>query len=162
MNEQCLYCPKTKEYVDAGYRWAYSLLVKPGICKHGQKVDIEKLLEAREYWDIDDSEDSKWLKEGVLPLVKDFIDRNRKFDIFYGEQDHFLDVDEPGYWEWLDVGYRPDKSPRYFFEVLEYRTWNQIECFVNKNDVYHGNKPWWWNLQPVHNEARKFFEDLII
>lgn len=158
LNEQYFYCPKTLEYADAGYWWAYSSLIKTGICKVEHKVNIEKLQGTKEYWDIDDSEESRWVKDGALPLVSEFIERNRNFEIFYGEQDHFLDAGERYYWEWLDVGYKPDKSPRYFLEVLGFRSWSQVAEFVNGPGVHHFNKPWWWHIQPDHDEAKKFFE----
>ncbi|MDJ0707980.1 MAG: hypothetical protein QNJ46_32305 [Leptolyngbyaceae cyanobacterium MO_188.B28] len=162
MNEQYFYCPGSKEYVRAGYRWAYRYLVKTGICQRGENVNIDTLLSAKEYWRIDDSEESKWLKDGILPLVSNFIKSNRRHDIFYGEEEFFLDADKNEYWEWLDVGYLPEKSPRYFIELLKFNSWHEVEEYVNKNPVYHGNKPWWWEWNPQHDEARKYFDKKII
>jgi len=59
------------------------------------------------------------------------------------------------------VGYLPELSPRYFIEILEFRSWSEVEAFVGKNSVYHGNKPWWWEWQPAYDSAKAYFESNV-
>ena len=64
---------------------------------------------------------SDWLYSEVLPDVKKFMQEHFEHHVVYGEDHHFMSLELPQNFEWMQVGtYCLDYSPRYFVEILKY------------------------------------------
>jgi hypothetical protein len=50
MNCRYFACADCKQYIDAGYRWAYWLLEHPGIVRLGEPVSASAVLATADYW----------------------------------------------------------------------------------------------------------------
>jgi hypothetical protein len=103
----CVYfaCSCCHKYIDAGYRWAYWKLEEPAIVQQPEVVILHRVLSAKEYWEIDNTPQSAWLREGVLPKVRIFLLEHQDHSIAY--------VDEM----WIDS--REEKG----------ETWSEIETY---------------------------------
>src|SRR5439155_8182836 len=67
----CLDC---KQYINAGYRWCYTHLERPGIVTVGELLDVEKVLARADYWTIPAAGQttSAWL-DGLPPHASAFL-----------------------------------------------------------------------------------------
>ncbi|WP_442483562.1 hypothetical protein [Aeoliella sp. SH292] len=92
----CVYfaCPQCHRYLDAGYRWAYWELEKPGVVLQGEPVNIDRVLATPGYWNVDDSLKSAWLRECVLPKVRNFLREHRDHSIRYVDEEWIYDQKE--------------------------------------------------------------------
>jgi hypothetical protein len=99
VNFACLQC---RQFLDAGYRWAYHGLEKPGIVQQQQVIDVPRVLAANEYWDIGDSPESAWLREGVLPKVRAFLAEHESHGIVYVEDEWLWNREDAGE-SWTEI-----------------------------------------------------------
>lgn len=92
----CIYfvCPRCHSYIDAGYRWAYWELEAPGVVDRTEEVDVERVFATNGYWDIDDSLQSAWLRECVLPRVRVFLQEHRDHHVRYADEEWIYDQQE--------------------------------------------------------------------
>jgi hypothetical protein len=100
----CVYfaCPRCRSYIDAGYRWAYWTPEEPGIVRKTESVLVDRVLSATEYWSPDDSRESAWLREKVLPKVRPFLLDHQGHGLIYVEEGWVYDREEDGE-EWSEV-----------------------------------------------------------
>jgi hypothetical protein len=103
MNSRHFGCLRCKTYLDAGYRWAYWQLEEPGIVTIGEPVSVEAVLAASDYWSPPAEEESRWLVEGVLPQVRQYMAEHRDHGILYIEDDTAFDPEGPCA-DWVQVG----------------------------------------------------------
>jgi len=116
-------CTECKIFVDAGYRWAYWNLAEPGVVDSRMDVDVERVLNAADYWAPPHEPNSNWLYDDVLPSVRQFLSDHRRHRIVFWESN-----DLPGDYllEWLQIGYCPLPTARFFAETLRLRDWAAV------------------------------------
>jgi hypothetical protein len=93
MNCRYFACADCKQYIDAGYRWAYWLLEHPGTVRLGQEVSEAAILAASDYWQPPPNEQSDWLVQQVLPRVRLFFAGHSGHKLLYLEEEHFYGED---------------------------------------------------------------------
>lgn len=152
-------CTDCKVYVDAGYRWAAWQLEEPGIVKRGKPVSVESVVSAKEYWTPGKTEGAQWLYGEVLPSVRRFLREHRCHRIVFGNTADFFSSEDDALLDWMQVGFLPLLSPRYFVERLGFQTWDQVSNFIARQE----STPWWWMLEwdDLHTKARKKFQELV-
>lgn len=169
MNELYFACRTCKNYIDAGYRWCYAHLERPGIVQKGQPISVEAVLQAEEYWHIPERQDdhAEWLRRD-LPKIKAFLEKHRNHEIIYGEDD-FLWGDDGDEWDfdWLHEEENSDyaiKSPRYFVERLGFTDWKQVIAYCEESgedEIYQIRRPHWWGHKDDEFAAKRKFEELV-
>ena len=102
MNSPYFACPNCRLYIDAGYRWAYWLLVEPGVVSPNEGVDIEALLAHSEYWNPPEEERSAWLCERILPSVRRFLEEHNSHGVVYTDEGVICNEDAL-YYNWSEV-----------------------------------------------------------
>src|SRR5262245_5565334 len=87
----CLYfaCTDCKQYIDAGYRWAYWRLQNPGIVRLGEPISVSAVLAATDYWTPSADKQSDWLVQRILPAVRRFFTEHGGHFLLFLEEDHF-------------------------------------------------------------------------
>lgn len=164
MNNLFFACEHCKEYIDAGYRWAYFTLVRSGHVDRDERVDSDRVLQTEQYWNPPIDEQSQWLHQ-LLPEVKRFLIKHQNHTIQFGD---FIDLfDNDDGFDWLDLSPDiPELSPRYFIEVLEIYSWEDVIEYIQQMP----RQPWWFyaDLKNAHPEvvrcfygARDAFERLV-
>jgi len=133
MNELYFACPKCKFYVDAGYRWCYLELQRPGIVRLGETVDVQRVLTHEPYWNPPPGESSTWLYNEVFPSVREFFTRHREHGIRFWEGN---DLPDDVFLNWLQLGYCPSPSPRYVAEVLGLTSWDEVLDWKARQDDF--------------------------
>ena len=63
---------------------------------------MDRVLSAADYWNIDDSPESDWLRVGVLPKVRVFLEEHREHAIRYVDEEWIYGREESGD-SWLEV-----------------------------------------------------------
>jgi hypothetical protein len=159
MNNLYFACSDCKTYTDAGYRWAYSTLEDTGLVQQGNPVSITAILAAEEYWNPPLEEASRWLYDEVLPGVRVFLEEHKKHRVIFAEAEGFLFFESAHkYFEWLQVGYLAEISPRTLVEKLGFTTWEAATEYLSKMEV----SPWWWDhTEDYSNKAKAKFEELL-
>ena len=126
MNNLYFSSPETKVFIDIGDRWAYWALEHTGIVERGRPVDVDAVLGAEKYWK---SEDPRLALE-VLPPVTQFLEEHREKEITFGDERKIIPPFDEHYFEWKQVGYRAELSPRTFAEEMGYTEWEDVEKFL--------------------------------
>lgn len=159
MNNLYFACADCKIYVDAGYRWAYWSLEEVGVVARGKPVRVEAVLAAKEYWTPSETESAAWLHKEVLPAARRFLHEHKRHRIIFGNTADFMSFDGEDFLDWMQVGFLPQLSPRYFAEYLGLMNWNQVCDFISKQDC----APWWWMLEweNLHDKVRRKFEQFV-
>jgi hypothetical protein len=161
MNFLFFACCDCKIYINAGYRWSYWELEEAGIVKPGVQVNIENVLAAEKYWNPPKEESTRWLYKEIFPPLKLFVEKHKKHTIIFGEQESFTSPDTDEYWDWLQIGYILVPTPRHFVEVMGFKTWDEVEDYIKKQE----SLPWWWELswesQNWHEESQRKFAELV-
>jgi hypothetical protein len=160
MNFLYFACCDCKIYIDAGYRWAWELLSQD-IVAGGELINVEAVLGAKSYWNPPRKESSRWLFEEVFPPLRRFFEEHKSHRIMFGEQDEIAPVAgfDP---DWMQIGYLLTPTPRYLFEVLGLRSWEQVRLYMEKQEI----PPVWWEVtwgdEPSPREqGRLKFEELV-
>jgi len=83
MNNRYFACPACREYIDAGYRWAYWQLEDPGVVTENEVIDVAKVLACEGYWNVPADEWSEPLTDRLLPAVRRFLETHRDHWVFY-------------------------------------------------------------------------------
>jgi hypothetical protein len=161
MNELYFSCLDNKIFIDAGYRWAYCTLEKPGVVNRGQLISVEKVLNADKYWNPSKNNNSDWLHQDILPHCRKFLIQNRKLRIMFGEDEDF--IDDKTYFDWKQIGFLAELSPRVFVEELGLKSWSEVENYISKLTT---DEPWWWDFTEDEayiskQAAHKKFETLV-
>ena len=161
MNNLYFACCDCKIYIDAGYRWAYWKLEKPGIVTRGEKVDVDDVIAAETYWNPPGDENSAWLYEGVFPPLREFLRDHSSHRMIFGEEQDFAPLDG-NYFAWMQIGYLLVPTPRYLVEVLRFTSWDQVLDYMEKLPT----PPAWWEVTwdrdaSPHDRARQKFEELV-
>jgi len=84
-------CDDCKQYIDAGYRWAYWLLEHPEIVRLGETVNTPAIFAASDYWQPPPEERSAWLVDEILPAVRQFLLAHTAHSLRYVESEHLDD-----------------------------------------------------------------------
>lgn len=92
-----------KTDTDAGYRWAYSQLEKPGTVLQGALVEVDCLLSVDSYWKPEPNEHNLCLSS-VLSHAKHFVLRHKAHPIVYGDLDRVMgaEADEYEKFSWMN------------------------------------------------------------
>jgi hypothetical protein len=177
----CLDC---KQYINAGYRWCYTYLERPGIVTAGELLDVDKVLARAEYWAIPaagqtttawlDSlpphvsgflqasplvqTSTAWL-EKLLPEVHAFLLFHRKHKLKFGEaaNEHFYSAGTD-FLEWDDVeaGEPLDVSIQSLC-TKGCREWADIEAYMNSRQL----PVWWWGQPEIMEAAQRRFAAFV-
>jgi hypothetical protein len=135
MNELFFACPTCREKTDAGYRWAYLLLEKPNIVTLGSAVDVDRVLNAIDYWTPPEGS-RPWLVDEILPTVRRFLLEHCDHGIVFWEDDH---VPDDFTLEWRDIGVKNVyPTARHLVEVERLEDWDSVEKFIEA----HPLTPW--------------------
>ncbi len=156
MNDLFLICEDCKIYIDVGYRWAYWTLEKTGIVSKNEKVNPQKIFQAKEYWNPEEK-GSDWLLDEVLPSINKFLRDHENHSILYGEFDDFIKVYDETIFEWKNIGYNPDELPRLWVEDLGLKNWNEVINRLSKPT----DQPWFWDDGNLRNKATIYFNNLL-
>jgi hypothetical protein len=175
----CLDC---KQYIDAGYRWCYTHLERPGIVAPGERFDVDRVLAAAEYWAIPpvgqtatawpDSLPSQlkaflqpapipqasceWL-EKLMPEVGVFLLFHREHELRFGEHanEHFYSGSD--FLEWDDVGVgEPHDISIQSLCAKGCRKWADVEAHMQSRRL-----PVWWSGQIMEEAQRRFAARVI-
>ena len=101
MNDRYFGCSDCREYTDAGYRWAYWTLEKPGIVVLDTDVAVGRVLAASDYWPPDVESQSDWLSR-TLPIVRSFLTAHAAHAMVYFDFDRIA-RDESFAAHWKEV-----------------------------------------------------------
>lgn len=75
MNDREFACLDCKRFIDAGRRWCYNHPEIPGIIQAGRPVDVTRLLETAEYWDLSPTDDGDTaVLNGLPPNMHAFLE----------------------------------------------------------------------------------------
>jgi hypothetical protein len=149
-------CNDCKIYIDAGHRWAYIQLENTGIVSRGAKVDVEDVLRSRDYWNPPDNPESRWLRDEVIPAVRDFLNKHQKHSVVFGREEDFAPLGA-AYLDWMQVGYLPQPSARSLVESMGMKSWDDVLEYVGKKKI----PPAWWDIPPFREQVRQRVEELI-
>lgn len=155
----CLTC---KTYHNAGDRWCWWNLERPGVVRNGEPVDVEAVFRNQEYWNgAALAEEHMQSQRHDLPKIKRFLEKHRAHDVlFYSGSSDFLRYDET-FFDWMDEEESEfaDLSPRYWVERLGFTTWQQvIECMTERSG---GLAETWWYRDLSREAAKWKFEKLV-
>ncbi len=160
MNNLYFACTDCRIYVDAGYRWAYWQLEATQLVARGQAVNIEAVLAATNFWSPPDDGNSAWLTREVFPSLREFFAAHAAHRVIFGEQEQIITT-EAEHFEWMQVGYLLEPSPRYFVEVLGMRSWVEAVSYMESLE----SPPWWWRYRDAEpslaEKARRKMEKLL-
>lgn len=155
-------CCDCKIHIDAGYRWAYLTLEKVGIVNQGKQIDVDSVLRAESYWNLPQEEKSRWLYEEIFPPLRQFLQQHKSHRIIFGDDEEFAPFDSDDFWDWMQIGYLVNITPRYLVERLGLETWEQVEEYMRRQRF----TPVWWELTwwgdpSPHEKGKRKFEDLV-
>jgi hypothetical protein len=156
MNNVYFACEDCRVMVDAGYRWAAHTLEESGIVGRRQTVSAERVLAAVTYWDAPSDLESKWLDE-VLPTVRAFLETHGQHRLTYGDAEEIVGLEPTAMFDWLDAGYLPEMTPRYFVETLGFRSWSEVLTWARATE----DRPWWWDEPELKDSARTRFQEMV-
>lgn len=135
--------------IDAGYRWAFSLLEEPNIVSRASPISASEVLGAVEYWAPPDNGLNPELASTVLPAVREFLKAHREHELHYGDFFEITGAEPQATLEWLDRSRHATPTLRYFVEVLGLRRWTDILAWTRDN-----RKPWWWGIDDIKDAVR--------
>lgn len=142
MNFLYFACVDCTIYIDAGYRWAYWELEHTGVVSRQAPVKVDAVFAAKSFWNPPKDGNSQWLYEGVFPPLREFLEAHNTHRIVFGENVDFAPDNDDYYLTWLQVGYSPKPTPRYLAEVLNFRTWDDANAYLQTLEI----PPAWWQL----------------
>lgn len=142
--------------VDAGYRWAYWELERPGVVQRNTPVSVDAVRAAAGYWQPVREPSWLWLTDDVLPSVRSFLSTHALHSVTYGDVEEVVGIEPGALFDWLDVSRSPELTPRYFVETLRLESWAEVLGSVARA----ARKPWWWEEVGLMDEARTRFEKL--
>ena len=176
----CLDC---KQYIDAGYRWCYAHLERPGIVFPGEHVDVDRVLATAEYWSTSAASQttsvwlnslpphlhafvqssplvqtsSEWL-EKLLPQVHAFLLLHGKHDLRFGEtaNEHFYSGTDFLEWDDVEAGEPSDISVQSLY-AKGCREWADVEVYMQSRRA----PVWWWGQPEILDDAQRRFAALV-
>lgn len=141
---------------DAGYRWAYCQLERPQVVCQASRVSAADVFATASYWRGSEVDESPWLRDEILPIVRAFLETHGEHDIVYGEYEQIAGDEPRAFLEWLELGPNASPTPRWFAEVLYLRTWAEVVMWVREHQ-----QPWWWSDEELKDIARvRFCEEV--
>ncbi|MFZ5986766.1 MAG: hypothetical protein ACOYWZ_06545 [Bacillota bacterium] len=156
MNNVYFKCKDCMEYIDAGYRWSYCLLVQTGIIEDESEINVQKVLDYKPYWD--GMLEGEWLAN-LLPKVEMFLNKHKSHKVLYTELDSLYDNNE-----WLELLAICDKdnyteiTPRYFAETMGYEKWEQVIEHISKMDA---SPVWFDDYENMKERAKNKFDYFV-
>lgn len=161
MNDVYFICLTCKNYHDAGYRWCYVHLERPGIISRNQAVNVEAVFGATEYWQAEQRpEEEFWWLRRDLPSIRRFLETHRNHDLIYGEAESYLWSEDK--LDWMDEGVIEiaDRTLRFYIERLGFTKWEQVEDHIKQDDS--GLDPMWYLFDvPEGKTIQQKFEELV-
>jgi hypothetical protein len=151
MNDVYFACEDCGTLVDAGYRWAYWELEHRGVVKRRERVSARAVEAVDSYWNPPAESESKWLTDAVLPRVRSFLAAHGEHRLTYGDIEDVVGTDPTALFDWVDVSYLPELTPRYFVDVLGLVSWTQVLEWGKTAD----RKPWWWDEPDLKDCAQR-------
>jgi hypothetical protein len=154
-------CCDCKVYIECGGRWAFWQLEELKVVRRNHPVDVAAVLAADQYWNPPKNDESQFLLERVFPQLKAFLDLHFEHRVVFGERDYFAPFENDQFLDWMEVGYLPSLTPRYFVEVLGFTDWDQVRGYIEAQNV---PPAWWevtWLYPSLHQKARRKFEELV-
>lgn len=155
VNDVFFGCMTCRVLVDAGYRWAWSMLEARGIVTRDNLIEAQRMLTAPGYWSPPDEPNSLWLVEGVLPRVQAFLQTHRSHTLRFGDFEELAGTADAAFLDWLDLSRDSAVGPRYFVEVLGLSRWIDVVEWVRTSKTL----PWWWSESDLVDAARRRFEE---
>jgi len=176
----CFHC---KQYIDAGYRWCYTHLERPGIVKPGELLDVDKVLARAQYWTIPAAGQttSAWLDslpphvsaslqtspliqtstgwlEKLLPEVHSFLLVHRKHELRFGEaaNEHFYSGTDFLEWDDVEAGEPHDVSIQSLC-TKGCREWADVEVYMKSRQL----PVWWWGQPEIMEDAQRRFAAFV-
>ena len=153
LNEVYFACRQCKDYIDAGYRWAVTVLFPGQWDRFPLTIDVDAVLAHHAYWSGESEHPSL---AATLPAARRFIEAHREHALVFGDSESFMSIDGDNYdeLEWLDVGSLTQPvltmcfEPRYFVQhpALRYRAWSQVEEYCRLH-------PCGWRGDPAQTAA---------
>jgi hypothetical protein len=162
MNHLFFACTDCKTFVDAGYRWAYWELEHTGIVSRSAPVDVNAVLASDKYWNPPNDKESRWLYESVFPSVRKFLMDHNHHRIVFGEEEEFAPINTPDYLTWMETGQHPKPTPRYLAEVLQFKTWDDANAYLQTLEI---PPPWWeltWDGPPSSRDKGRCIFELAV
>ncbi len=89
-------CDDCRQFIESGYRWAYSRLEHPGIVSVGGVVNASEILAVADYWNPPPEDQADWLVRKTLPAVHAFLLEHAQHLLRYLDDRH---LEELGYEE---------------------------------------------------------------
>jgi hypothetical protein len=124
-------------------------------------LDYFLVLAAHNYWNPPEDEGSRWLYEGVLPAVRQFLIGHQSHLITFGEEEEFAPIQRDDYFDWMQIGYLAKPTPRYLVETLAFTSWDQVREYIGRQKI----PPAWWEVTWIdpspHERAKEKFEELV-
>jgi hypothetical protein len=151
MNNVYFSCEACKVYINAGYRWCYWALEKPGVVSPEIPVDVDAVLARKEYWAGEAK--NAWLADR-LPKVHRFLEVHSLHRVEYGDLERLVENNEHLNWLCED---EDELLPRYFVERLGYTQWEQVRSHLKR----HQHRPWWSVDEESKENARVKFHELV-
>lgn len=142
--------------MEAGYRWAYWELERTQVVQRGQRVNVDAIFSATEYWS--GAETAAWLGP-LLNRVHAFLRTHRAHDLIFGEEIDFIPVDTLEFLDWIEDVDQPIWMPRHFTERFHFTQWREVEQYLRDHP---GEQPWWWRTAEFRRAGRRKFEQLIL
>jgi hypothetical protein len=153
MNTVYFACAVCRAYIDAGYRHAYRELEETGIVRRSNPVDTSAVLAARDYWNVD----ADWLIQ-LLPAVRRFLEQHAEHEVRFGDiEDIPIPSVANGLFDWvMEAGFALEELPRYYFERLGLRTWDEVTEHIRSSK----HQPGWWRFDDERIAAQRKFLSL--
>mgnify|MGYP001556964378 CR=1 FL=1 len=131
MNDKYFFCMDCHEYVNAGYRWSYHQLEKPGTLELETIIDPRSVIEAKEYWSCE----TEHLAD-VLKAAKIFLQRHKNHQVRYSDFQFVFESDEHPWYLWLCCDDSDDSEhlPRHFIEREGVTSFTKMRSIVEERE----------------------------
>jgi hypothetical protein len=154
MNDLYFACTDCKIIADCGYRWAYWHLLQPGAVRLRERIGVQRVLDAQEYWNPPSDRESSWLHDEVLPFIRRMLTEHGEHNLVFWEIG-----DRPHEWwiDWLELGRNPFPTARYLAEAANIKTWQGALAYLDSSSLAP-SKPWRADDDSAKERFRQSFE----
>ncbi len=126
-------------------RLALTCLEQTGIVLAGERVDVDRVIAAKDYWDVPDPAEQSpdgWIHV-LLPQVRAFLMRHRAHSVLFGTPaDEDFAPDDPHellLWDDVEIGEPFDISAR-TLESMGCKQWTEVVTYMRQRK----HPVWWW------------------
>lgn len=165
MNDKYFFCMDCFEYVNAGYRWSYHTLEKPGLIRLEAIIEPAKVLQANEYWSCD----AELLHE-VLCAAKDFLEKHQQHRVRYSDFEFISGYDDYPWYLWLCSDAKDDGEflPRHYIEHEGITSLARIREIIaaeekcsEANLIEEPKNLFWWGDEDSMKELEDHWQELL-